>query len=83
MTGRRTSVVHRGPEDERRIRFPFTARRRRGEPYNREHRKHTALVWAEPGNPPPDRHPYAKDVLSQFGVAGPSYVSTAHPRRPR
>ncbi|MBT2394437.1 NUDIX domain-containing protein [Streptomyces sp. ISL-100] len=72
-----------GPEDERRICFAFTAQRWLGEPYNREPHKHTALVWAEPGNPPPDCHAYSTAVLRQFVVGGSLYANIAHPRRPR
>ncbi|MFI6689368.1 NUDIX domain-containing protein [Streptomyces sp. NPDC050485] len=51
---------------ERSIVLLFTAQRWRGEPYNAEPDRHTALVWADPGEPPADCHPATAALLQHF-----------------
>ncbi|MFI9237062.1 NUDIX domain-containing protein [Streptomyces sp. NPDC053079] len=57
---------HRSPDGEGRVGVVFTTQRWSGEPRNREPSKCSALVWANPGQPPADCVPYTAAVLSQF-----------------
>ncbi|WP_308312441.1 NUDIX domain-containing protein [Streptomyces sp. ISL-11] len=59
-------VHHRSPEGEARLGLVFTAQRWSGEPRNREPGKCSALVWANPSQPPPDCVPYTAAVLDRF-----------------
>ncbi|MEV0323232.1 NUDIX domain-containing protein [Streptomyces sp. NPDC050659] len=57
------------PDGERRITLLFTTQSWSGEPFNAEPDRHTELVWAEPGEPPLDAHPFTRALLTHF-VAG-------------
>ncbi|MEU9168540.1 NUDIX domain-containing protein [Streptomyces sp. NPDC048420] len=46
----------------------FTAQRWQGEAHNAEPGKHDAVLWIDPGSPPPDCHPYTREVLGSFTV---------------
>ncbi len=70
-------VHYLAPDGQRRIGMAFTARRWEGEPYNREP-SHTGLFWVDPGNPPPDCHPYTRAVLQRF-AAGALYTNITAP----
>ncbi|MGW5927705.1 NUDIX domain-containing protein [Streptomyces anulatus] len=56
----------------------FLARQWEGEPYNREPDTHSNLVWADPGNPPEDCHPFTREVLCHFAT-GRRYANVTAP----
>nr|WP_272926216.1 NUDIX domain-containing protein [Streptomyces sp. SID8379] len=63
----------------RRLGTAWVTRAWRGTPANNEPHKHAELLWAEPGDPPEDCHPYTLGVLRAF-VEGTLYgVITAGP----
>ncbi|MBO0654670.1 NUDIX domain-containing protein [Streptomyces triculaminicus] len=59
-------VHHRSPEGDARLGVVFTAQRWSGEPHNQEPDKCSALIWANPAQPPSDCVPYTAAVLHQF-----------------
>ncbi|MCC3773840.1 NUDIX domain-containing protein [Streptomyces sp. UNOB3_S3] len=59
-------IHHRNPDGEARLGVVFTAQRWSGEPRNREPGKCSALLWANPAQPPADCVPYTAAVLAQF-----------------
>ncbi|GGU55835.1 hypothetical protein GCM10010211_20820 [Streptomyces albospinus] len=63
----------------RRLGAAWVTRAWEGTPTNNEPDKHSELLWAEPGDPPRDCHPYTQGVLRHF-VEGTMYaVITAEP----
>ncbi|MGW6154321.1 NUDIX domain-containing protein [Streptomyces sp. NPDC055144] len=63
----------------RRLGTVWVTRSWQGTPINNEPQKHAELLWAEPGDPPEDCHPYTRGVLRHF-VAGSMYgVISADP----
>ncbi|ELS55798.1 NUDIX domain-containing protein [Streptomyces viridochromogenes] len=69
---------YKGPDGMRVIGTVFTAQRWRGEPRNAEPGKHDAILWIDPGSPPPDCHPYTREVLASF-TAGRLYTTLTVP----
>ncbi|MFD0441245.1 NUDIX domain-containing protein [Streptomyces chartreusis] len=67
-------VHYEGPDGVRVIGTVFTAQRWPGEAHNAEPGKHDAVLWIDPGNPPPDCHPYTREVLESF-TAGRLYAT--------
>ncbi|MFH8991444.1 NUDIX domain-containing protein [Streptomyces sp. NPDC017940] len=59
------------PSGQRRLALLFTTQSWTGEPYNCEPDRHTALVWADPGEPPADAHPFTRELLRQFVTGAP------------
>ncbi|WP_338702009.1 NUDIX domain-containing protein [Streptomyces sp. Q6] len=57
----------------RRLGTAWVTRRWAGTPANMEPEKHAELLWAEPGDPPDDCHPYTRGVLRHF-VEGTLYA---------
>ncbi|GAA3083284.1 hypothetical protein GCM10020000_81750 [Streptomyces olivoverticillatus] len=70
-------VAYLGPGGWLQTGMAFTARRWQGEPSRRDP-SHTGLVWVDPGNPPPDCHPYTCTVLQRF-AAGCLYTNITAP----
>ena len=71
-------VHYAGPDGVRVIGTVFTAQRWQGEAHNAEPDKHDAILWIDPGNPPPDCHPYTREVLESF-TAGRRYTTLTVP----
>ncbi|MEU6349642.1 NUDIX domain-containing protein [Streptomyces sp. NPDC047072] len=69
---------YEGPDGVRVIGAVFTAQRWQGEAHNAEPDKHDAIVWIDPGNPPPDCHAYTREVLTSF-TAGRRYTTLSVP----
>ncbi|CAM5365983.1 NUDIX domain-containing protein [Streptomyces viridochromogenes] len=67
-------VHYEGPDGVRVIGTVFTAQRWQGEAYNAEPGKHDAVLWIDPGSPPPDCHPYTQQVLESY-TAGRLYTT--------
>ncbi|MFI9202945.1 NUDIX domain-containing protein [Streptomyces sp. NPDC053048] len=59
-------IHHRSPEGEARLGVVFTSQQWSGEPRNQEPGKCSALVWANPAQPPSDCVPYTAAVLDRF-----------------
>ncbi|MFD4480401.1 NUDIX domain-containing protein [Streptomyces sp. NPDC058471] len=59
------------PSGQRRLALLFTTQSWTGEPRNCEPDRHTALVWADPGEPPADVHPFTRELLQQFVTGSP------------
>ncbi|AOR37538.1 hypothetical protein BFF78_36335 [Streptomyces fodineus] len=59
------------PDGERRLALLFTTQTWSGEPFNAEPDRHTELVWAEPGEPPLDAHPFTAALLEHFVAGSP------------
>lgn len=57
----------------RRLGAAWVTRHWEGTPTNKEPEKHAELLWAEPGDPPNDCHPYTQGVLRHF-VEGTLYA---------
>ncbi|MEU5425881.1 NUDIX domain-containing protein [Streptomyces olivoreticuli] len=57
-------IHHRSPEGEARLGTAFLAQRWSGTPCNREPRKHSELVWADPATPPADCVAYTAALLA-------------------
>ncbi|RSO07066.1 NUDIX hydrolase [Streptomyces sp. WAC 06783] len=55
-------------DGRRRIVLLFTTQTWAGEPVNAEPHRHIELVWAEPGEPPADCHPFTRALLKHFVV---------------
>ncbi|MER8197652.1 NUDIX domain-containing protein [Streptomyces microflavus] len=72
-------LVHLHAADGERVTgVVFLARQWEGEPYNREPDTHSELVWADPGSPPEDCHPFTREVLAHF-AAGLRYANVVAP----
>jgi 8-oxo-dGTP diphosphatase len=59
------------PSGQRRLALLFTTQSWTGEPRNCEPHRHTALVWADPGEPPADVHPFTRELLQHFVTGSP------------
>ncbi|MFJ1742532.1 NUDIX domain-containing protein [Streptomyces microflavus] len=76
-------LVHLHAADEERVTgVVFLARQWQGEPYTREPDTHSELVWADPGSPPADCHPFTREVLAHF-TAGLRYANVIAPELKR
>ncbi|MFJ7589542.1 NUDIX domain-containing protein [Streptomyces sp. NPDC097617] len=71
-------VHHRDKAGAGRVCIVFSTQDWAGDPYNADGRRHSEVVWADPGGPPPDCRPLTHAVLNQY-VAGTLYTSFAHP----
>ncbi|MFJ6635798.1 NUDIX domain-containing protein [Streptomyces sp. NPDC091376] len=60
-------------DGSRRLGTAWVTRYWEGTPTNSEPDKHSELLWAEPGDPPQDCHPYTQGVLRHF-VEGTLYA---------
>ncbi|WP_051856010.1 NUDIX domain-containing protein [Streptomyces sp. NRRL B-1347] len=59
------------PDGQRRLALLLMTQSWSGEPRNCEPLRHTALVWADPGEPPAQAHPFTRALLRQFVTGAP------------